>query len=141
MSHNRWSRTTSRFLAILVLAACQSVAPIADPIVFTFATGVNSSTVVASIRNTGDDVLFLPRCGDHLRPAIERRSGDAWVNAVADVCLANLRMDPIRLDVGGVYEDSVAVMQPGTYRLRLSILRSSSAAASESIVSQSFVVE
>lgn len=139
MSDYHRSRTPRWLLAMSALAACQSVVPIPDLVAFTFQTG-RSSAIAVSVRNTSGDVVFLPRCGDHVLSAIERRSGDEWINAAAALCPASLRMDPIRLDVGTVHQDSVALTQPGTYRLRLAILRQT-AAPSESVVSQTFVVE
>jgi hypothetical protein len=139
MSYYHWSGTPRWVLAISALAACQSVSPSPEPVAFSFQGGA-SSPIAVSVRNISDDVVFLPRCGDHVLPAIERRSGDDWVNAAAAICPANLRMDPIRLDVGAVHQDKVAVTQSGTYPLRLAISRST-AALPEPVVSQSFVVE
>jgi hypothetical protein len=115
------------------------VAPIPDPVAFTF-QGEASASVAVSIRNTSDDVVFLPRCGDHALPEIERRRGGAWVNAAAAICPANLPMAPIPLGIGAVLRESVTVTQPGTYRLRLAISRHI-AAPPESVVSQAFIVE
>ena len=138
MSYHR-SGTPRWVVAISALAACQLVAPSPELVAFSFQGGASSPIAVA-VRNISDDVVFLPRCGDHVLPAIERRSGGEWVNAAAAICPANLRMDPIRLDVGAVHQDRVTVTQPGTYRLRLAISRSP-AGLSEPVVSPGFVVE
>ena len=137
------SRAVFRLLATSVIAACQSVASVAGPVAFGFQGGTVSSPIVVSVRNTGDQVVFLPRCGEHMLPEIERRSEGQWVNAAEAICPAGPRMDPIRLAVGAVYRDSIGVRQAGTYRLRLPIWRrnGSRIAPSETVVSQSFAVE
>jgi hypothetical protein len=138
---NRYHRcsTPCCLLVATALAACQLVAPIQSPVAFAFKVGA-SSTIAVSVRNRSDDVVFLSRCGDHMLPEMERRSGDAWVNAAAAICPAILPMAPISLGIGAVYQDIVTVTQPGTYRLRLAIMRHTTA-RSESVVSQSFSVE
>ena len=123
------------------LVGCQGVAPAAAAVVFTFQNGATSGAVIVSVRNAGSDVVFLPRCGEHMLVAIDRRTGDAWTNAAAAACPMNLRMDAIRLDVGAAYVDSILVSSPGTYRLRVAIQPRSSAAAAESVTSQSFSIE
>jgi len=139
MRYQHRSRRPAWILTIATLAACEIVAPTPDPIAFSFRGGA-SSPIEVSFRNISDGVVFLPRCGDRVLPAIERRSGGKWVNAAAAICPASLRMDPIRLDVGAVHQDGLPVTQPGTYRLRLAISRSP-AAQPQPVVSQSFVVE
>lgn len=128
-------------LALPTLVGCQGVAPISGPIAFTFENRAHSTIVAVAVHNTGHDVVFLPRCGEHMLPAIERRTGDAWINAAAAICPANERMDPIRLAAGEVHQDTIGVRQPGTYRLRVMILRGSMRAASEPVVSQGFEVD
>lgn len=124
-----------------MLVACTAVAPNAPAVAFTFQNGASSGTVIISVRNTGNDVVFLPRCGNDMLMAIDRRSGDSWTNATAGLCQTNLRMDAIGLDVGTTYVDSVLVTPPGTYRLRIAIQPRSSAAPSEAVTSQSFSTE
>ena len=140
MAYPHWRRTALPLFVISALTACQPVAPIADPIAFTFQGGANSSTILVSVRNAGDEAVFLERCGDRMLPAVERRSEDAWVNTAAAICPASLRMDPIRLEAGAVHQESLGKMQPGTYRLVLGISRSS-AVPFEFVASQSFAIE
>lgn len=141
MHIHRERTRTHWLLAISALAACAAVAPNAPAVAFTFQNGASSGTVTVSVRNTGDDVVFLPRCGDHMLVAIDRRSGDAWTNAAAAFCPANLRMDAIRLDIGAAHVDSILVTPPGTYRLRVAIQPRSSVAPSKAVTSQSFSTE
>ena len=133
--------TVLRLVGIACLTACDSVAPVADPIAFSFRDSAATTVVVVSIHNTSDDVVFLPRCGEHVLPELERQNGNEWVNAAAGICPAILRMDPIPLAIGAVHHDSVSVMGPGTYRLRLAVLRGNTVAPPEPVVSQSFSVD
>jgi hypothetical protein len=124
-----------------MLGGCGATEPNRNPIAFTFHQSFAGAATVFSIRNTGNAVVYLPRCGDHVLPEIERRAEAGWVNAAAAVCPATFRMDPILLEVSAVRTDSVTVIAPGTYRLRLGLSRGSPSSPAESVASPSFMIE
>ena len=123
-----------------VFVGCEPTAPRDPALAFNFEGDRIGAPTVFAIRNTGSQVLFLSRCGDRLLPEIERRTASEWTNVAAAVCPANVRMDPIRLEVGAVLLDSVTVTTVGLYRLRVAVLVGSPSAQPEVVSSPSFAI-
>lgn len=115
-----------RLLPLLVLAACTS-----DPVAVDLEPGdvVMTSFVDLSAVSPGPNVRIFVRnesrhtvyvadhCGDRLVPRLERREGEQWVPANADLggCLA-VATPPIELSPGETVGRSVAMYQAGQYR-------------------------
>src|SRR4051812_18395054 len=97
--------TRSVALMLLALSAC-SVPSDPSPglrlVVSSQTRNVDSSytNVAFVVVNETERTVFLPRCGDVIATEVERAESDAWTNASAAICPANLRADAIRLEPG-----------------------------------------
>src|SRR5260370_27280037 len=57
----------------------------------------------------GASVLLTGRCGDHLSPAIERRTAAGWQSDAAGFCLAINATGPVALPAGARRSDVVSL--------------------------------
>jgi hypothetical protein len=67
----------------------------------------------------GTSVLLTSRCGDHLTPAIERRTVSGWELYAGGFCQAIYSASPVPLAAGARRDDVTSVADPGEYRLVL----------------------
>lgn len=79
-----------------------------------------AASVPYTVANAGAaSVLLTSRCGDHLLPAVEQRTGAGWVAYAGGACLAIYPMSPVPLAAGATRDDAVSVGEAGEYRLVL----------------------
>ena len=93
-----------------------------------------------TVRNAGSEVVFLSRCGDHMRPAVDRLRRAGWENTMASACQDNLQQAPWALGPSEARVDSVALSDTGTYRLRVVLARGSASARYADLPSPPFVI-
>lgn len=124
--------------ALAVLSACGVFGPDQRVEFKLERTGFTAPAIVSfTIRNGLSEPISIPRCGDRVKPEVERLSGGEWVNAAAAICQANLSTVPIQLNPGASVRDSVYLRDLGHYRLRTGI---QTFASSDVILSSSFSV-
>ena len=87
---------------------------------------LHSTNVTFEVTNRSTRAVFLPRCGEEVATEVERSEADAWVNASAAFCLANLRQNAIRLEPGSHITSARGVSGTGRFRLRSGVARHSS---------------
>jgi hypothetical protein len=100
-----------------------------------------SSGIPFAVVNLTDEVVYIPRCGEAISVAVERRIGGAWINAGAAVCLAANRMDPIRLAPGEELASARGFTGHGRFRLRTGWALTASAQMQWNVVSPAFLVD
>lgn len=104
--------------------------------------GQPSATTTSFVAvNQGNRTFYVPRCGDRLSVAVEKRVSEGWVNAAAALCLAVERMDPITLDPGASFESFVGITGPGIFRLHTGKTESASSEMTFDLYSAPFEIK
>lgn len=86
--------------------------------------GDGAATVAFTVANrSATAVRVTSRCGDRLVPAIERRMGERWGTYAGGICPAVFDASPLPLGPGAERVDTVAIAEPGEYRLVLGTAR------------------
>lgn len=140
MRTRRSIRWMCQVLAVATLSACGLFGPESSGVVIVTDVASANQPTRFTVRNGGSHVVFVSRCGDHVRPAVDRLGDDGWLNAMGSACQDNVSQAPLALGPGEARVDSVTISQPGTYRLRVALTRESVNAPSLSVVSPRFVV-
>lgn len=127
-------------VAVASLGACGLFGPETSDVMIVTDVASANQPMRFTVRNVGSHVVFVSRCGDRVRPAVDRLGDDGWVNATASACQDNLPQAPWPLSPGEARVDSVTISQTGTYRLRVALTRETVNASSLSVASPRFVV-
>ena len=127
--------------AFLVASGCSS--PNAADLV-RVQTQTNVAARGAPVRfaalNTGDATVYLQACGGRVLMIVQRRQGDSWQDYSGAACLAIYSMSPLALAPGAERSDSLALGDPGQYRLRLGVSLDGSNPAEWNAISNPFDV-
>ncbi len=109
---------------------------VANPISF-----VNS--VWFTVKNEGDESIYLPRCGDHVIVAVDRREGGDWRQAYggSGICPANLTSGPLQVQPGDSVRSAAGVGGPGRYRIRVRATHTAGSSRFHEAVSNAFTME
>ena len=86
------------------------------------------ATVPFTAINARAGTAYLPRCASLVIPAVQRWEGDRWTEYAAGVCpgVVAAILSPLRLTLAERYDGTVAISEPGRYRLRTAVMRSMS---------------
>ena len=99
------------------------------------------ATVEFTVTNEGVETIYLPRCGENLSVAVDRREDGEWRQAQSGICPANQEMSPVALEAGESIESAVSVDGPGQFRIRGRAGTSAELERYEQAVSNDFTVE
>jgi hypothetical protein len=142
-----------RFLAplIVLLAACQKtddlliepaevwVAAEVRPVRRDPATG--EAAVPLRVLNDRPYTVYVAACGERPSVEIERRAGDAWVNAGAAVCPAIYSAVPLEVEGRSSTPFTVSIREPGVYRVVASVSVAADRSDFRAVASSEFRVE
>lgn len=135
---------------LLALAGCRALSTAPDSpqvrievesATFRLDPSVGAVAVPFSVRNIGEETVYLARCGDSVSAELERWEGGEWVNAAAAICLAIYDMSPLPLGAGEMRRSAHGVHKPGRYRLRIGASGSPGERSTWGLVSEPFIVE
>lgn len=101
-----------------------------------FVTGIEYT-----VTNQGDETIYLPRCGDQLSVAVDRRQDGEWRQAHSGICQANQVMSAIALEAGESTRSILGVGGTGRFRIRVRASPSAELDRYEQGVSNDFTVE
>ena len=99
------------------------------------------SPVGFTVKNEGDASIYLPRCGDQVTVAVDRREGGEWRQAYSGICPAVNVSSPLELKPGESVRSVVSVGEPGRYRIRVRSADSPGSERFDEAVSNPFTVE
>lgn len=99
------------------------------------------SSVGFTVKNEGDESLYLPRCGDEVSVAVDRREGGDWRQAYSGICQALSLSSPLELKPGESVRSVVSVGEAGRYRIRVRAPASLGSERFHEAVSNAFTVE
>ena len=99
------------------------------------------SSIGFSVTNEGDESIYLPRCGDQVSVAVDRREGGDWRQAYGGFCQAIYQSSPLELKPGESVRSVVTVGEAGRYRIRVRAAASLESERSDEAVSNAFTVE
>ena len=77
------------------------------------------ATVPYLIWNRGSATAFVPTCGGHALPALERLVNGNWESYSGPICIDVMMETPIELRAGQARRDEVAIGDAGTFRIRM----------------------
>jgi hypothetical protein len=108
---------------------------VANPISFV-------SPVAFTVKNEGDESIYLPHCGEVI-VAVDRREGGDWRQAYAGggICPAVYTSGPLEVQPGDSVRSVVSVGEPGRYRIRVRATDSPASSRFDEAVSNEFRVE
>ena len=96
----------------------QAELQLAAPVFARVAQG--GAAVRYTVENRGaTTVNITTRCGDHLSPAIEQRSGNGWRQYAGGACITIHPMSPVPLLANTQRDGVVEIAEAGQYRLIL----------------------
>ena len=78
-----------------------------------------TAVIQVHIENHTTDAMYVSHCNDRVSLLVQRRAGDAWVNHSGAACLAIYPMGERRIDAGASVQETLAIAEPGDYRLQL----------------------
>ena len=99
-----------------------------------------AATVPFTVENRSSGSIFVGRCDEAVMTGLDRLDGENWVEYSGDLCLAIYPMDPMEIAPGSSRAASRAVLEAGTYRIRISAALARSAVLDHAIVSNQFEV-
>jgi hypothetical protein len=99
------------------------------------------SSVGFTVTNDGDESIYLPRCGEQVTVAIDRRDGGDWRQAYSGICQAIYQATPLELKPGESVRSVVSVGEAGRYRIRVRAAASPESERFDEAVSNAFTVE
>jgi len=99
------------------------------------------SPVGFTVTNDGDESIYLPRCGEQVAVAVDRRDGGDWRQAYSGICQAIYEASPLELKPGESVRSVVSVGAAGRYRIRVRATASPGAERFDEAVSNAFTVE
>jgi hypothetical protein len=117
----------SRILPLLaLLAACSDDAtgPAAGVRLSAMVNGSpppGGGNVTITVENRGSRPVLLPRCGDHVMVAVERRVGGEWESYSEGVCPFDLVSVPLELAPGATAASAHQIRDSGRFRARLDV--------------------
>lgn len=124
--------------AVSLVSSCGLFGPEPARVVVDVSDGVAGAPTRFVVRNTDDHVVFLDRCGDHLRPMVDRWNEGTWEQSAGGFCQGNLAMDPVPLGPRQERLDSLTFGEPGYYRVRLSARPGAATSPQKTITSRRF---
>jgi hypothetical protein len=100
------------------------------------------SSVGFTVKNEGDESIYLPHCGQVI-VAVDRREGGDWrqVSGGGGVCQAISTSGPLEVKPGESVRSVVSVGARGTYRIRVRATESPGSERFDEAVSNAFYVE
>jgi hypothetical protein len=98
------------------------------------------ATVAFVIRNTGDESIYLSRCGDRVSTVVERFDNGDWRDVSGAACLAIYDMSPLLVHAGGYHRGLSTVHESGQYRFRFGVTYDSNTPYAWRTVSPRFTV-
>jgi len=109
---------------------------VADPISFVHSVGF-------TVKNEGDASFYLPRCGDQVIVAVDRREGGDWRQAYGGggICPAIYVSGPMEVQPGDSVRSTVSVNEAGRYRIRVRATDTPGSSRFDEAVSNTFTVE
>jgi hypothetical protein len=109
---------------------------VVDPIRFVSAVGF-------TVKNEGDESIYLPHCGDQVIVAVDRREGGDWRQVSGDggICEAIYPSGPLEVKPGESVRSVVSVGARGSYRIRIRVTESPDSERFDQAVSNAFTVE
>jgi hypothetical protein len=95
-----------------------------------------------TVKNEGDESIYLPHCGEVI-VAVDRREGGDWRQAYGGggLCQAINTSGPLEVQPGDSVRSVVSVGEPGRYRIRVRATDSPSSSRFHETVSNTFTVE
>jgi hypothetical protein len=99
------------------------------------------SNVGFTVKNEGAESIYLPRCGEQVAVAVDRREGGDWRQVHSSICQAVNVSTPVELKPGESVRSVVNVGAPGRFRIRVRAADSPDAERYEESVSNAFTVE
>lgn len=138
-------------LPLLFLAACTSSLGSSGPELQVrteqekyVASPVSSvSSVGFTVKNEGDESIYLSHCGDQVFVAVDRREGGDWRQAYGGegICQAIYDSGPLEVQPGDSVRSVVSVDEPGVYRIRVRASDGPGSGRFREAVSNAFTVE
>jgi hypothetical protein len=100
------------------------------------------SLVGFTVKNEGDESIYLPHCGE-LIVTVDRREGSDWRQAYGSsgICQAVNTSGPLEVQPGDSVRSVVSVDEPGRYRIRVRATGSPGSSRFHETVSNTFTVE
>ncbi len=119
----------SSFAAAFVLVsilACDSILDPSLPVEIrmsasTYVLEDGTASAEFTVRNAGDETLYVQRCGGRIMTFLDRWQDDDWVHYRGDACPAIYLSVPLELGAGEEVEGSRGVHEPGRFRLRVGV--------------------
>ncbi len=96
-----------------------------------------------TVKNEGDQPIYLPHCGGQVVVAVDRREGGDWRQAQGGggICQAVYEGGPLEVQPGDSVRSVVSVGEPGRYRIRVRAADSRDSGRFHQVVSNTFTVE
>ena len=79
------------------------------------------NNVTVTIENRGSRPVLLPRCGERIMLAVERRVGGAWQEYSGDVCAFDIVSVPLELAPGATATAGREIRDSGRFRARVDL--------------------
>lgn len=101
------------------------------------------SAVGFTVKNEGDESIYLPHCGDQVIVAVDRREGGDWRQVSGDggICEAIYTSGSLEVKPGESVRSVVSVGARGSYRIRVRATESPDSERFDQAVSNAFTVE
>lgn len=101
------------------------------------------SAVGFTVKNDGNESIYLPRCGDQVFVAVDRREGGDWrqVSGGGGICQAIYDSSPLEVLPGESVRSVVSVGAAGRHRIRVRVTESPGSERFDEAVSNAFTVE